>query len=153
MNLILQDKESELAVLNGVLADQESLDELGLRPADFADHRNAAVFHAMTLLHEAGRTLDLVSLADQLRGEGSAVEASFVGSLNPTTAANVTWYAGKVRELSAKRQLIGIMRGVKESLDGKTSEEIVDSLDQQLTDLVVGHEGAVKKLGDLLGPA
>jgi len=151
--LTLQDKESELAVLNGVLAGQESLDELGLRAGDFTDHKYAAVFQAMLAVHEAGRTLDLLSLADQLRAQGANVEGSVFAQLSPTQGANLTYYAGKVRELSTKRQLIAILRAVKEGLDRTTSEEIIDLLEQRLTDLVVGETGAVKKLADLLGPA
>lgn len=150
--LTLQDKESELAVLNGVLADQEAMDELGLRPADFTDGRHALAFQAMTTIHEAGRTLDLLSLADQLRVDGANIESAFLAHLSPSTAANVVYYAGKVRELSTKRQLVGILRGVKDALEAKTSEQIVDLLEGHLTDLVVGTGAAIKKLGDLLTP-
>lgn len=147
----LQDRESEIAVLNGCLADQEALDTVGLRPMDFTDSRHAAIYQAMLTIHEAGRTVDLVALNDQLKGK---VEPSALARLDPVTASNVSYYAGKVLELSRRRQLLSILRAVKEDLlQARTFEQLVDGLEHRLTDLVVGNEGAIRKLGELLAPA
>jgi replicative DNA helicase len=150
MPLILQDPDSETAVLNGVLADQEALDEIGLVPEDFTDVTRSAIFRAMVTVHEAGRTVDIISVSDQLRVDKSPVQPSTVAHLSSVTAANIAYYAGKVRELSTKRRILAILRGVKDQLEGNSAQDVIDSLDQKLTDLVVGHVTGITKIGSLL---
>jgi replicative DNA helicase len=153
MPLILQDPDAELAVLNGVLADQEALDELDLRPEDFTDVKRIAMFRAMVTVHEAGRTLDIISLSDQLRVDKAPVTASEASHLSPVTAANIAYYASKVRELSTKRQILAIARSAKDGLESNTSEQVMDMIEQRLTDLAVGRTSTLKKPQELLGPA
>ncbi len=149
----LQDREAEIAVLNAMIYEQECIDGLGLKAGDFTHSRNQALFTAIIKIHEAGRTLDQAAVFDQLRTDKVTIDSGMLEQISPVTAANVAYYAKKVRELSQKRQIVEMLHGVKDDLDGKSAEEIVDRIEQRLTELYVGDEGDVRKVGDFLEPA
>lgn len=149
----LQDREAEIAVLNAMIYDQECIDGLGLKAGDFTHSRNQALFTAIIKIHETGRTVDQAAVLDQLRTDRVTIDSGMMEQIFPVTAANVAYYAKKVRGLSQKRQIVEMLHGVKDDLDGKSAEEIVDRIEQRLTELYVGEEGDVRKVGDFLEPA
>lgn len=149
----LQDRDAEAAVLNAMIADQECIDGIGLKAGDFTHSRNSALFTAIMKIHEAGRIVDQLAVFDQLKADGVTVDSVMIEQVAPVTAANVVYYANKVRGLSQKRQIIEMLRGVKDEIDGKSAEEIIDGIEQRLTELTVGEEGSIRKVGDFLAPA
>ena len=149
----LADPASERAVVDGVLADPSTLDELALRPSDFTDRRLGSIYQAMLHIQDAGRQIDLVAIADQLRVDGSAAGAADLAGLNPITSGNIGYYAGKVGELALVRQLVGLLNKVSAHVGQASSDELFDLLEGGLTEIAGAEQHEIAKISDMYGPA
>lgn len=107
------DRVSEMALLGGVLLDNESLNsalEL-IRPEDFYVRAHTIIFQAMIDLSERLEPIDIVTLTPELRKVNLLDQAGGVDYLSQLvdatpTAANITYYARVIRALSLRRKLI-----------------------------------------------
>ncbi|MBI2871494.1 MAG: replicative DNA helicase [Candidatus Omnitrophica bacterium] len=131
-----QDVEAETSVLGSMLIDEEAIRraiEL-LSPSSFYRKEHAKIFQAVVRLFDSERAVDLVTLTDQLRKEGSLEEvggASFLAELSTAvpTAANVGHYIRIVKEKYLLRSLIQAATGiVTDSFD--PTREVDGVLDQ-----------------------
>lgn len=108
--------EAEQSVIGGLLRDNDAFDRVGdLRAEHFylADH--ATIFRELVRNLSAGRSCDVISLGDALRG----VVANCMPYLNAMaqstpSAANIGRYAAIVRDKAIKRGLIRFGREVAE---------------------------------------
>ena len=108
-----QNIEAEQMVLGAVLIENDSMNKIIdlLSPDDFYKDTHRRIFMAMVDMYETGEAIDLVTLADVLRGKvgleavGGASYLAFLVSLVPT-AANIKNHARIVREKAVLRKLI-----------------------------------------------
>jgi replicative DNA helicase len=107
------DETAERAVLGSVFFDNESIDRVThlLRPTDFFRLAHELVFAAMLSLAKRGEGIDLVTVANQLRGEGNLEKAGSEAALADLsglvgTSANIVYYAKIVADLKRAREVI-----------------------------------------------
>lgn len=105
--------EAEQAVLSAVLLDNEALVTAMevLRPEDFYEEAHRVLFGAMEEMFERGMPVDLVTLIDHLQATarlevigGPAAVSSLAGRVS--TAANIGYWAGIVKDKSLLRKMI-----------------------------------------------
>jgi replicative DNA helicase len=108
-----QSLEAEESVLGGILLDNAALDRVVelLQPEDFYRGAHQKLFRAMLELSERNEPVDLITLSELLRAQGTLTDvggASYLAELaeRVPTAANVGHYARIVRERSILRGLI-----------------------------------------------
>ena len=108
-----QNLEAEMAVLGSMLLDEEAVSVAveKLDAASFYKDTHRKIFQAISDLYNANKAVDLITLTDLLKKDGSldAVGgASYLTSLANVvpTAANINHYAGIVREKYILRSLI-----------------------------------------------
>ena len=108
-----QSLEAEEAILGALLLDRGAIHEAMelLEPEQFYAPKNAEIYRAMVTLYQRGEAVDLVTLSEELRKQGTleaAGGASYLGSLQASvaTGANVKHYAKIVIEKSTLRRLI-----------------------------------------------
>jgi replicative DNA helicase len=105
--------EAEMALLGSVLVDKEMMSSVSeiVRPEDFYASLHETIYRALYSLYEAGKPLDKVALAEELRSRGMLDKVgglAYLTSLMDTvpTAASAEYYAKIVREKASLRQLI-----------------------------------------------
>ena len=124
--------EAERAVLGALLLDRESLPRAieVLRGSDFYKEGHRLMFGAMLVLFERSEPVDLLTLAEELRRQGTLDEVGGAAALaalveEAATAAHVISYAGIVREKALLRDLI------------RTATEIIGQSYEQRDDIEV----------------
>ena len=123
--------DAEMATLGALLLDSEALGVVlkYLRADDFYKLAHQKIFTAIVGLFNEGKGVDLLTLSDELRSEGSLESAggtAYVSSLTSVvpTSANVEYYAKIVQENSIRRLLLKIAGEMvasahDDSLDGR----------------------------------
>jgi replicative DNA helicase len=108
-----QSIEAEESVLGGVLLDNTAIDKAIeiLAPDDFYREAHRKIVRAMMELNQRGEPVDLVTLTEALKVRGQLQDvggAAYLAELadKVPTAANVTYYAGIVRQKAVLRTLI-----------------------------------------------
>ncbi len=144
----LHDPQVELATLGSILCDQDRLHEVSvlLEPDDFSDPMHRDLFQAFLVLSEQGSRIDPVTVPDTCRVLAiSALEAAPSG-------ANAGHYAGKVRELSVRRQLCQTARKMTSLAESEVPlAELIGQSEQMLFDLRMPEKtGELRPVGDCL---
>jgi replicative DNA helicase len=128
-----QNLEAEASLLGAVLIDSDALVKIAdvIVIGDFFDTRHQRIYEAITQLYEKRSPIDVLTLADQLKGNGFLEMIggpSYLTELTNfvPTAAHVEQYAEIVAQKAVRRRLI------------KTSRE--------LTDLGYDESKAIKEL-------
>ncbi len=106
-------QEAEVAVLGAVLLSNDALNRAVeiLRPPDFYDPRHVYIFQSMLDLSEELKPVDVVTLAESLRGSGK-LEAVGGGaylaqlSMAEPTASHIAHHAKIVKDYALARELI-----------------------------------------------
>ena len=123
--------DAEMATLGALLLDSEALAIVFryLRADDFYKLAHQKIFTAIVGLFEEGKGVDLLTLTDELRSQGtldSAGGTAYVSTLTSVvpTSANVEYYAKIVQENSIRRLLLKIAGEMissahDDSLDGR----------------------------------
>ncbi|MBN1881105.1 MAG: replicative DNA helicase [Deltaproteobacteria bacterium] len=139
-----QSIESEMAVLGGILIDNDQfpkvLDMIG--SGDFYRVAHGKIFSSMVNLYNQTEPVDLVTVTDELRKNNNldaAGGAAYISSLvdNTPTAANIEYYARIVREKSILRRIILVCNETIADAftDSRDPEEIINSLASQIIGL------------------
>ena len=134
-----QNLEAEMAVLGSMLMDEDAISVAMevLRADNFYKDTHRKIFEGISVLYNANKAVDLISLTDELKRSAILDEiggASFLTSLvnSVPTAANISHYVSIVKEKSILRTLINnstrIISSCYES-DGNVSE-LVDNAEQ-----------------------
>lgn len=140
--------EAERCVLGGILLNNLLFAEAGLilKIEDFYSMRNQQLFEAMASLRRAGKPVDAILLANELKSLGRSLDS--LGGM--ATIANLTYglpafsslgeYTRIVKEKSDKRKEIGIFQAaIAAALDDeKSAKEIATSAASQL--VLIGAE-------------
>jgi replicative DNA helicase len=105
--------EAEMALLGSILVDKEMMATVSeiVRPHDFYASLHESIYLALFALYEAGKPLDKVALAEELRSRGMLDKVgglAYLSSLMAAvpTAASAEYYAKIVREKASLRGLI-----------------------------------------------
>jgi replicative DNA helicase len=138
------DEAAEQSVLGAILLQPSLLRDLGnvLDPNDFYRESHRAIFRAMLRIDEAGRPLDVLLLANELRqlelfeiAGGSAYLADL--SNRVATTVNARQYADIVRKKAAQRSVIAFGRKVafEATAEIEDVDTFISNLAQEAVDL------------------
>lgn len=122
--------DMERAVLGAILRDNQVMaDVLGnLQPSDFRMDAHQTIYRAMIWFWDQQKPIDLVSLADRLNDEqtlgniGGYDYIARVWDATPT-AANVEYYARRVKKMSVRRRLEYALRSMLGRLERNEGSE------------------------------
>ena len=134
--------EAEQAVLGGLMLAPDALDRVADRLAeqDFYRKDHRLIWRAINELANKGMPCDAVTLGDWFESGGLADMAGGAAYLielanNPPSAANITAYAGIVREKSVLRQLIDAGTSITEDgyrPEGQSVQEVLENAEQRV---------------------
>ena len=142
--------ESERSVLGAMLRSREAalLAAETLRPEDFYDPANREIYSAMLSMAASSRTIDLVTLDEELsrRGKLDAVGgAAYLVELSRSvpSAANVSAYIRIVDEKSTLRKLIAASEKIlQESYAGEEeTQDILEGAEKAIYDITMRKGG------------
>jgi replicative DNA helicase len=136
-----QAKEAEMAVLGAMLIEKEAVVKAldTVTEKDFYENAHRMVFLAARDLYLESKAIDTITIAEELRKKkqldeigGAAFLAMLINSVS--TAANVEYYAGIVREKSILRQLIGAGSEIVDAAfnEKNSAEQILDNSESVL---------------------
>jgi len=122
--------EAEQSVIGALLRDNDAIDRIGdLRAEHFFLGDHATIYRELMRHLVAGRSCDVISLGDALRGKVGDCMA-YLNSMaqNTPSAAHIGRYAGIVRDKAIKRGLIQFAREVAEGAANSPEDagEMVD---------------------------
>jgi replicative DNA helicase len=134
--------DAEQAVLGGLMLDNAAWDDVSdvLIDSDFYRKEHGIIFQAMQKQEDAGKPIDLVTLAetlDDLNQLEAAGGVDYLGELasNTPSTANIMAYAQIIRERAILRRLIRTASEIAESAynpEGRDSAELLDLAEQQV---------------------
>jgi replicative DNA helicase len=152
--------EAEQAVLGAVLLDPDSVPVVlkYLLPDDFYVNANRDVFGGMISLYEKGQKADLITLTDELKGQGTLDHAggpAYIAGLTNVTpsSANVEYYAKIVQETSIRRRLIKLSAELNSKARDEATESgaILDEAQQRIFDITQNRQSvSYKSVKELL---
>jgi replicative DNA helicase len=150
-----QDLEAEQAVLGMLLLDNSAmtkLAEIKLQPDDFYRESHVLIFSAiLALIFSENKPVDLLTLADQLRRNGTldkiggpAYLAEIANAVG--TAVNIVHYGQIIKEKAVLRQLIQLAQEIKEQCytQEKPISEIVETAERKI--FAVHHDRTYRQL-------
>jgi len=124
-----EDLAAERAVLGAVLADNAVIADVGkiVQPDDFANPAHAQIFAAMLGLDSAQRTVDHLTLAEELKTRGQLASVggpAYLMGLDQVVpvAANAGQYAEIVRDQAVRRRLATVGREIQELASSEVGE-------------------------------
>ena len=139
------DTLAEQSVLGAMILDNDTIDEVAniVSASDFYNKQYQIVFDAIMKLHEAGSTVDAVTLQDKLKSSDLPPEAANAGLIAELLAAvpvsaKVKDYAKIVYDKSMLRQLIKTTTDIStDCYNGrKTLPEIMNDTEQKIFNLL-----------------
>ena len=142
--------EAEVAVLGGMLIDQDALIKV-IEVVDesmFYREGNRRLFKAMVRIFSRGDVVDLITLKNELEntdGLGTVGGASYLSDLLDAvpTAANITYHAQIVRNKAMLRRLIDAASGIIRNVQGqgeKSVEEVLDEAERSVFRVAESHD-------------
>ncbi|HRK40091.1 MAG TPA: replicative DNA helicase [Burkholderiaceae bacterium] len=147
--------EAESSVLGGLLLDNSAWDRVSdlVKDADFYRHEHKLVFAAIAQLVNASKPADVITVFEQLQGQGKADDVGGLGYLNSLaqyvpSAANIRRYAEIVRERGILRKLLTASDEIATAAyapQGRPVAKILDEAEQKI--FHIGEEGSRMKQG------
>ena len=147
--------EAESSVLGGLLLDNGAWDRVGdlLHEGDFYRFEHRMVFGAIGALINASKPADVITVFEQLLGQGKAEEIGGLAYLNALaqyvpSAGNIRRYAEIVRERSILRKLVSASDEISTTAfnpQGRPVATILDEAEQKIFN--IGEEGARNRQG------
>ncbi|MBE6670757.1 MAG: replicative DNA helicase [Ruminococcaceae bacterium] len=142
--------EAEQSVIGSVLINPECFDDIAqiVSSEDFYLPEHEQIFYAMKGMYAQSKTVDVVTLADELVKEGVYQNTDTLNNYIRTiiqtvpSAANVVDYANIVHDKSMLRQLIEACSKITEDAYTEHDEvkNILDSAEQKIFDIASGNE-------------
>ncbi|HVE83685.1 MAG TPA: replicative DNA helicase [Myxococcales bacterium] len=124
-----EDLAAERAVLGAVLADNTVIADVGkiVQPDDFANPAHAQIFSAMLGLDSTQRTVDHLTLAEELKSRGQLASVggpAYLMGLDQVVpvAANAGQYAEIVRDQAVRRRLAQVGREIVDLASAETGQ-------------------------------
>ncbi|ADL56037.1 replicative DNA helicase [Gallionella capsiferriformans] len=137
--------EAEQSVIGAVLLDSNALDRIEgqIAEADFYRQDHRLIFAAARTLANAGKPVDVITVAEALEGSGSLSRAgglAYLGEIaqNTPSAANIKRYAEIVREHAMRRNLLALATDIQASCiaPGADVARIIDQADAAMAQLI-----------------
>ena len=154
-----QSLEAEQAVLGSILIDSSCVaDVIGiLKPEDFYLQQNRELYETIYTMFNFSQAIDPVTVLNKMRELGVHREDSRdyilqLMQITPT-AANVTRYAGIVRDMSMLRSLAQAAADISETVYNQTGtpEEMLESAEKKIYALRKGERGeSLEHIGTIL---
>lgn len=138
----LHDKEAEMALLGSMLIDTRCIPAVTthVKHSDFYDPYHRQLFGALVIIHDANEPInDIVVLKRQLIAMSIEFDAATIGRIMTSvpTASNAEHYAGAVRELATRRQLLDLSRELaSQAKDRAATLEEITSYARQYVELL-----------------
>lgn len=114
--------EAEQSVLGGLLLDNSAYDNIGvLSKDDFSRPEHQRIFQEAKALIEAGKPVDIITLSEKLTG---VCDLGYLANLeqNTPSIANISYYAGIVRQSAQRRKLIAVGIEIQELASNPKSD-------------------------------
>lgn len=130
---------AEQAVIGALLRDNDAIDRVGdLRAEHFyrADHRT--IFAAIMEMIEAGDPVDVLTVADKLRGKDVSVAYLHEVESGTPSSANIARYAASVLDRAQRRGVMALadeFSGLAQAEGGGAATEIIDRMQARLEKL------------------
>lgn len=135
-------QEAEQSVIGALMLDNRAWDRVieHVSEDDFYRREHATIFRALHQLAERNQPFDVLTVAEVLKDQQLLEAAGGEAYLyelaqNTPSAANVSAYAGIVRERSVLRQLISTATDITEMAfnpDGRDAKELIDAAERQV---------------------
>lgn len=126
--------DAEKAILASVIEDQELIItclEHGLKSDDFNDVVNKKIYEIMEQLHSRKKTIDLVTVVDEMKRQDVKVNLSdLVGYLGYAISSNISAYISSVKDMAYKRDVSRAVTEFLSSLRTCPIEEIPTKLEE-----------------------
>jgi replicative DNA helicase len=143
-----QNTDAEASLLGAILIDTDAIVKIAdiISPLDFYDQRHARIYEALVALYEKRSQIDVLTLADHLKGTGflemvgGPVYLTELTNFVPT-AAHVEQYAEIVAQKALRRRLIaaGQDMAILSQDEGKTIKELVEEAEARLFEVSQQH--------------
>ena len=121
--------EAEVAALGAILIDPEALPAVShlLRAEDFYKSSHQKIYEALFALFDRGQSVDLITLAEELRSRGVLEQcggAAYISRLTSAvpTSANIEYYARIIQAASIRRSLARISQEIVSQAHDDTKE-------------------------------
>lgn len=143
-----QNTDAEASLLGAVLIDTDAIVKIADRidAADFYDQKHARIYEALKALYEKRSAIDVLTLADQLRGTGFLDMVGGPAYLTELTnyvptAAHVEQYADIVAGKALRRRLIAVSQEMAElgQDESKALQELIEEAETKLFDVSQQH--------------
>ena len=136
-----QNTDAEASLLGAVLIDTDAITKIADRitTQDFYDQRHARIYEALVALYEKRSAIDVLTLADQLKGTGfldMVGGPSYLTELTNyvPTASHVEQYADIVAGKALRRRLIAVSHEMAElgQDESKALQELIEEAESRL---------------------
>ncbi len=143
-----QNTDAEASLLGAVLIDTDAIVKIADRidVADFYDQKHARIYEALRALYEKRSAIDVLTLADQLKGTGFLDMVGGPAYLTELTnyvptAAHVEQYADIVAGKALRRRLIAVSHEMAElgQDESKALQELIEEAETKLFDVSQQH--------------
>jgi replicative DNA helicase len=141
--------EAELATLGAILLDGEALPAIShlLRPEDFYRTAHQRIYEALLALFDRGQSVDLITLADELRSRGSLEQCGGLATISRLTSAvptsaNVEYYARIVQAAAIRRSLSRISQEIiaRAHDDSVEVRQIMEEAERKIFEISDRHQ-------------
>jgi replicative DNA helicase len=136
-----QNTDAEASLLGAILIDTDAIVKIAdaIAVQDFFDPRHARIYEALIALYEKRSQIDVLTLADQLKGTGfldMVGGAAYLTELTNfvPTAAHVEQYADIVAQKSMRRRLIAVSSEMADlgQDESKPLKELIEEAETRL---------------------
>ena len=136
--------DAEAATLGAMLIDAEALPAVShlLRPEDFYHAANQRIYEALLALFDRGQSVDLITLADELRSRGTLEHCGGPAGISRLTSAvptsaNVEYYARIVQGCAVRRSLARISQEIVARAHDDSAEirQIVEEAERRIFEI------------------
>ena len=143
-----QSSEAEASLLGAILIDSDAIVKIAdtLRPSDFFEKRHERIYEAMMQLYEHRDAIDVLTLANRLRGNGyldmigGAAYLTELTNFVPT-ASHVEQYADIVAQKALRRRLIAASQDMMQLGydESKQLRELIEEAETRLFEVSEQH--------------
>ena len=141
--------EAEAATLGAVLIDPEALESILplIRAEDFYKGGHQRIYEAVLALSDKGQSIDLITLADELRARGTLElcgGTAYISRLTSSvpTSANVEFYARMIQATSIRRTLARVSQEIIAQAhdDGSEISVILEDAERRIFEISDRHQ-------------
>lgn len=143
-----QNTDAEASLLGAILIDSDAIVKIAdsVNPEDFYDPKHQRIYEAIAQLYEKHSPIDVLTLADQLKGTGFLDFAGGPAYLTELTnyvptAAHAEQYADIVAQKALRRRLIKASQQITDLGydEGHTLQELIEQAESQLFEVSQQH--------------